>query len=162
MQIHIHTGGQQQGPFTIEQINQTLRKGALSADSTLAWYDGCADWIPLKDVPGVTISTHSYASSPPPPPLAPPPKQGDATGGIIPYKNPHALTAYYLGICGLCPVIGVLLAIPAVILGISGLKKHKKDPIIKGSIHAWIGIILGGISIGCHALVIFFSIVVSR
>jgi len=164
MQIHINTGGQQQGPFTIEQINQNLRQGILSANFTLAWYDGCADWIPLKDVPGVVIfPTHSHAPSPPPPPppLAPP-TQGDATGGIIPYKNPHALTAYYLGIFGLFPAIGVFLAIPAVILGISGLKKHKKNPVIRGSIHAWIGIIFGGISIGYHAIVIFFIIFGSR
>lgn len=164
MQIHIRTGGQQQGPFTIEQINQTLEKGALSADSTLACYDGCADWIPLKDVPGVKIlSTHSYASSPPsPPPLAQPPAQGDATGGVIPYKNVHALTAYYLGIFGLIPIIGVLLAIPAVSLGISGLKKHKANPIIKGSIHAWIGIILGAISIGYNTPLIFNLFLRSR
>jgi hypothetical protein len=127
----------------------------LSADSTLAWYKGCADWIPLRDVPGIAV--HSKAVSPPPPPpppppQPPPPEQGDATGGLIPYKNGHALTAYYLGILGLFPLIGVLLAIPAVILGISGLKKRKQNPIIKGSVHACIGIILGSMSLGYNIL----------
>ena len=69
------------------------------------------------------------SAAPPPPPEHPPstppppiPQTGDATGGLIPYKNPQALTAYYLGIFGLFPAIGLLLAIPAVILGILGLK----------------------------------------
>ena len=69
--------------------------------------------------------------------------EGDSTGGIIPYKNPHALIAYYLGLFSLFPVLGVFLAIPAFILGIIGLKKRKQNPAIKGSVHAWIGIVMG-------------------
>jgi hypothetical protein len=95
--------------------------------------------------------------SPPPIPVAPPlppREQGDATGGIIPYKNPQALTSYYLGIFGLFPVVGILLAIPAVILGFVGLKKKKLKPVIKGSVHAWIGIVLGAISILYNGLIL--------
>tara|TARA_B100000029_G_scaffold469843_1_gene508081 strand:+ start:1850 stop:2212 length:363 start_codon:yes stop_codon:yes gene_type:complete len=72
-------------------------------------------------------------------------EEGDATGGIIPYKNQPALVAYYLGLFSLLPCIGVVLAIPAFILGIMGLKKRKENPAVKGSVHAWIGIIMGGI-----------------
>jgi hypothetical protein len=75
----------------------------------------------------------------------PQPEEGDATGGIIPYKNGPALAAYYLGIFSLLPCIGLALAIPAFILGIMGLKKRKENPAVKGSVHAWIGIIMGGI-----------------
>ena len=71
--------------------------------------------------------------------------EGDATGGLIPYKNPAALTAYYLSIFGMFPCIGIVLSIPAFILGIIGLKKRAANPIIKGAAHAWIGIILGGL-----------------
>lgn len=74
-----------------------------------------------------------------------PTEQGDATGGIIPYKNGHALVAYYLGVFSIIPCFGLLLAIPALILGIIGLKKRKANPLIKGSAHAWVGIIMGGI-----------------
>ncbi len=70
---------------------------------------------------------------------------GDATGGVIPYKNPAALIAYYLGIFGMCPVIGIFASIPAFILGIVGLRRRAQNPAIKGSVHAWIGIILGGV-----------------
>ena len=70
--------------------------------------------------------------------------QGDATGGLIPYKNPAALAAYYLGLFSLFPVLGFFLAVPAFILGIKGLRKRRENPLIKGSVHAWIGIIMGG------------------
>ena len=71
--------------------------------------------------------------------------EGDATGGVIPYKNPAALTAYYLGLFSLLPCLGFLLAIPALILGIIGLRKRNQNPAIKGTVHAWIGIIMGGL-----------------
>ncbi len=71
--------------------------------------------------------------------------EGDATGGVIPYKNPPALIAYYLGLFSLFPFLGLFLAIPAFILGIIGLKKRKQDPAIRGSVHAWIGIVMGGL-----------------
>ena len=74
-----------------------------------------------------------------------PSSETDATGGLIPYKNPHALIAYYLGLFSLFPCLGLLLAIPALILGIMGLKRYKANPIIRGSVHAWIGIVMGGL-----------------
>ncbi|MGI9498326.1 MAG: hypothetical protein ACR2NK_19885 [Mariniblastus sp.] len=71
---------------------------------------------------------------------------GDATGGLIPYKNPKALIAYYLG-------IGSLLIFPlgfvSIVLGFMGLADRKRNPVIKGSAHAWIGIVLGGLSLLC-------------
>jgi hypothetical protein len=78
-------------------------------------------------------------------PMPPHSGEGDGTGGVIPYKNPAALIAYYLGLFSLFPLLGLLLAIPAFVLGIIGLRNRKRNPAIKGSIHAWIGIIMGGI-----------------
>jgi len=71
--------------------------------------------------------------------------EGDATGGVIPYKNPPALIAYYLGLFSLLPCIGLFLGIPALILGIIGLRKRAANPAVKGSAHAWIGIVMGGL-----------------
>ena len=68
-----------------------------------------------------------------------------ATGGIIPYKNPKALIAYYLGIFSGFPVIGFFFAVPALVLGIMGLRERNRNPAIKGSVHA-------GIGIGCGAI----------
>ena len=71
--------------------------------------------------------------------------EGDATGGVIPYKNMPALLAYYLGLASLLPCVGILFAIPALVLGILGLRKRAQNPAVKGSVHAWIGIVLGGL-----------------
>ena len=75
--------------------------------------------------------------------------EGDSTGGVIPYKNPHALIAYYLGILALLPLIGVPFGVASIILGCMGLSRRKKNPVIKGSVHAWIGIVFGAFSMFC-------------
>ena len=72
-----------------------------------------------------------------------PPEEGDATGGVIPYKNGAALIAYYLGVFSLIPCFPIGIA--AFILGLKGLKAAKERPVIRGQVHAWIGIILGGL-----------------
>lgn len=72
--------------------------------------------------------------------------QADATGGLVPYKNPSALTAYYLSVFSLIPCIGLFLGIPAIVLGIKGLKFQKANPHAAGVAHAWVGIILGSLT----------------
>lgn len=57
---------------------------------------------------------------------------GYSTGGLIPYKNPSALIAYYLAIFSLLPIIGLFLGMPAFVLGILGLWDRKRNPAIKG------------------------------
>lgn len=88
--------------------------------------------------------------------------QGDTTGGLIPYKNPAALIAYYLGLFSLFPLLGLFLAIPALILGIIGLRNRSRNPAIRGSVHAWIGIVMGGLMTlvwGALAVVVLFALV---
>lgn len=68
---------------------------------------------------------------------------GDATGGLIPYKNVPALVGYYVSIFGMLPCFP--LGIAAFILGILGLRKAKQNPAVRGQAHAWIAIILGGL-----------------
>ncbi len=71
---------------------------------------------------------------------------GDETvAAIIPFRNWPALTAYYLGIFSLFPLIGLLLAVPAFVLGIMGYRRYLADRRLKGNVHAWIGIICGAI-----------------
>lgn len=135
------------GPCTLEDLARLWSGGTLAA-TTQVCPVGMQTWQPIAVVlpPPATSAT-----PPPPPPFQPPqrppplPDEGDATGGIIPYKNPHALTAYYLGLFGLIPFLGLFLSIPAFFLGISGLKQRRRHPHIKGAVHAWIGIILGGL-----------------
>ncbi|MFM8288137.1 MAG: hypothetical protein ACKOGA_15565, partial [Planctomycetaceae bacterium] len=69
-------------------------------------------------------------------------EEGDSTGGLIPYKNPKALMAYYIGLFSLFPCF--ILGWVALFLGIQGLSAAKKNPKVKGTVHAWIGILVGG------------------
>jgi len=80
---------------------------------------------------------------PPAIPGAPDGIKGDATGGVIPYKNPRALISYYLGLFSLFPVLGLILGVVAIVLGIQGIKFYRKHPQVRGIVHAWIGICAG-------------------
>ena len=71
--------------------------------------------------------------------------EGDATGGVIPYRNPTALIAYYCGVFSVIPIVGIFAGIPGIILGFIGLRRRRANPHIKGAVHAWIGVVLGGI-----------------
>ena len=76
-------------------------------------------------------------------------EDGDATGGLIPYKNPQALIGYYLGYLGLLPVLGIPFAIAAIILGFLGYSKSKKNPAIRGAGHAIFAIVAGFLGLLC-------------
>jgi len=69
----------------------------------------------------------------------------DGYSGMFPKRNPAALAAYYLGLFSFLPFIGLLLGIAAVVLGVMGLKQVARYPEVKGRVHAWIGIWLGGL-----------------
>jgi hypothetical protein len=106
---------------------------------------------------------------PPPPPhgtMAPPPvmgyppygcppapPEGDATGGIVPYKNPNALMAYYAAVFAVIPGLGLILGPVALFLGLAGLRYYKQYPVVKGVVHAWIGIVGGA---GCCLIYLVF------
>ena len=100
-----------------------------------------------------------YEQASPAAPYHDPSQQGDGTGGVIPYKNPKVLIAYYLGILSGLPFIGLLFGIAAFVLGIMGLKDRKRNPVIKGSAHAWIGIGCGGLFALFWGLIIVVTII---
>jgi len=70
-------------------------------------------------------------------------EDGDATGGLIPYKNGMALAGYYCGVVGLLPVLGLVLGVLAIVFGILGLKHKGCHPAHGGTAHAIVGIVLG-------------------
>jgi len=60
---------------------------------------------------------------------------------VIPYKNKCALIGYYLGVFSFfIPVIG---GIASVVLGVMGLMAKKKNPAVRGTVHAIIAIVAG-------------------
>lgn len=73
---------------------------------------------------------------------------------VVPVRNPAALTAYYLGIVALLPLVGLVVGPVAIGLGVTGLRKRRQNPRVHGSVHARVGIVLGivGILIGLLAL----------
>lgn len=73
-------------------------------------------------------------------------EDGDATGGLIPYKNGMALAGYYCGVVGLIPVLGLILGILAIIFGIVGLRHKSRHPAHGGTAHAIVGIVLGSLA----------------
>ncbi len=75
----------------------------------------------------------------------PSPSDDSVVSTIIPYKNPYALIAYYLGVFSLIPCLGILLGITAFILGIKGLSYAREHPEAKGRVHALVGVWVGGI-----------------
>lgn len=88
-------------------------------------------------------------------PVAPKYVAGD--GGVttfVPYKNACGLAAYYLGVFALIPCFGIPLGVAALVTGILGVRNAKKNPKIKGAVHAWIGIILGFITLLLHGIAI--------
>ena len=76
--------------------------------------------------------------------------EGDATGGLIPYKNGMALASYYTGVFSLIPCLGLILAPIALVLGIMGFNYAKKHPKASGKAHALVGVLLGSISLLYH------------
>ena len=99
--------------------------------------------------------------------VAPTPMRPTSTyntlGVLIPYKNTQALAAYYCGVFGLIPGLGLPVALAALVLGILGLKFAKHHPEAKGKAHAWAGIILGGlVLIGTLAIILLMVGAVAR
>jgi hypothetical protein len=90
---------------------------------------------------------------------APLPLPEDPVEVLIPYRNPYALTSYYLGVFALIPCVGLFLAIGAVVFGIVGLKVAAKQPTARGKVHAWVGIVLGTLILLAYAVFLLLGVI---
>ncbi|MEN3370937.1 MAG: domain 2 [Verrucomicrobiota bacterium] len=167
MQIYVGKGGQQLGPFPLEEINRKLADGTFSA-TDLAWYEGAAGWAALSSIPGVTLPTAAAptpaaapASTPAPTPVAPAAIPGPSTTPIprtpVPassYKTLTTVSWVLLGLTALVSLIpfvgcgtwmlGWAVAVAAIIMGII--------VITRGGTGQGIMIIVGGVLIVPFAL----------
>ena len=127
------TDGAEYGPVSTEELQHWIAQSRCTRES-LVKVDGSGEWVPLATLPEFQ---DAFAAPPAPAPAS-------AEGGVstvIPYKNVPALIAYYVGVfCIICPP---LLCFPAIILGVIGLRRVKENPEVKGTAHAWIGILSG-------------------
>jgi hypothetical protein len=64
MKIYIGRNGEQQGPYSIEELNNLAKLEPITGND-MCWYNGCAAWIPLSQLAG-------FIPSPSPPPTAVP------------------------------------------------------------------------------------------
>ena len=149
----IGADGKEYGSITIEQLKQWITEGRLNRQTSVK-SEGDMNWKRLDSLPELTGAFT--------PPLISPATPAPANSGLnvlIPYKNPRALVAYYLGVFAVIPFIGILLGITAFVLGILGLRYRRRNPSAGGGIHAWIGIVVGGLfGFGWLALIIFIII----
>jgi hypothetical protein len=141
MYFIVGSDNQPHGPINADTLNQWITEGRANGQ-TMTRLDGSQEWKPLATfsefAPALAHASPATGSA-----------QGDATFGIIPYKNMPALVGYYMSIAGLLlmcvPVLGILFGIAVLTMGIKGLKKVKAQPEVKGTIHAWIAVVGGSI-----------------
>ena len=118
--------GESFGPYTLEEIKAYVAGGRLRLMDQ-AWLEGAA----MPTTVGALLDPHG---------------QRDVTDGVIPYKNPAALSSYYIGMASVIPVLGIFTGIAAVILGMRGLKRYHAEPWRRGRLHAYAGIIIGAVT----------------
>ncbi|HUU02373.1 MAG TPA: AgmX/PglI C-terminal domain-containing protein [Myxococcota bacterium] len=68
--------GSEDGPLDLEKIKAKIRDGSISEEH-FVWREGMTDWVPLEDVPDLSVVLHSRAQHRPPVP-APGKKQHQA------------------------------------------------------------------------------------
>ena len=128
--------GREVGPLSPAEMKHRVAAGTLTPTTRIRRENG--NWTTADRVPGLLAqpSVAAKATS----------NGRDATGGVIPYKNAPALIAYYLAVFSLIPILGLPLGLAAVVLGFFGLAKRRANPAVRGTAHAWIGIVLGGLT----------------
>ncbi len=136
------TNGTEYGPAGMDVLVQWAREGRIPSDTVLIPSDG-GPTRAVVDEPALA----AIVQAPPTVSTGVAPAADDAPmSGIIPYRNPPALIGYYLAVFSLIPILGILLGIPAFVLGIVGLRKRLKNPRLKGLAHAWIAVIGGALT----------------
>lgn len=157
MNYHVHTAdGRRLPPQSIEAINAAIVAGSLKPEGALAWAPGMPEWQPLATVLGIPPTLPGASSSPAPSPAS---ASGGALGEVIPLKNGKALLGYYCAIFGLIPCLSWILGPIALTCGILGLKAVRRSPGLPGTVHAWIGIVLGGIETALVLLVLVAMVI---
>ena len=153
----IGADGAEYGPISLEQLRKWITDGRVNRQTSVK-SEADKDWRPLNSIPELA---GEFA-----PPLISPAPQAKGNSGInvvIPYRNPCALIAYYLGVFSAIPCVGIVLGLTAFVLGICGLRIRRRNPAAGGVVHAWIGIVAGGLfGFGWLALTIYFIIMAMR
>ena len=53
-QVFLYQNGQQVGPYQVSDLQNWIQSGQLNITDQ-AWFEGCATWVTLADVPGIIL-----------------------------------------------------------------------------------------------------------
>jgi hypothetical protein len=118
-------------------LEQWAKEGRIPADAVIT-QDGSAPVVASRH-PQIAVILGA------PPTMPGPVVKDSGMSSLIPYRNPMALTGYYISIASLIPILGLLLAPIAFVLGVMGLRYATANPTAKGKAHAVVAIALGGL-----------------
>ncbi len=62
MEIQISINDETSGPYTLEQVQEMLANGDITAEA-YAWYEGCEDWITIAEIPGIDETGEEEAAT---------------------------------------------------------------------------------------------------
>ncbi len=139
--------GQRVGPINDAAL-RALIAGAQLRPETFVWREGLTAWVAASSLPELAeaLAAVDFRNVPPTSPMfTPAPEQPNAAEVLIPYRNGPALMGYYTSVFALIPGIGLILGPVAVVLGCMGRRNAIRNPGAKGTAHAWVAILLGGI-----------------
>lgn len=142
--------GSEFGPGSITLMRQWAAEGRVPRSASLVSRDGTPP-VPVMDQPELREVFEGKITAAQLPPV----RDDNVLASILPYRNMPALWGYYLGIFALIPGAGLLLGPAALGLGVVGVRLAKKRPGTRGTAHAWVAILLGGLA----SLLNFFGIV---
>lgn len=112
MRILVNRGGQQLGPFSLDELRAAIAAGKVSHQD-LAWWEGAPSWVNVAQVPGLSLTSPSIPNLP---------------AATLSTENPAPGLATTSLVLGIASVLGLFCftGIPAVICGHMALARQKK------------------------------------
>ena len=87
------------------------------------------------------------------------PTDESPTGAWVPYGNPPAVIAYGLSVVGLIPGLGLICGPLAVLFGLIGRQRVRRDPSVRGYGHSLLmGVGLGSFEFIVNAIGLYFIV----
>jgi hypothetical protein len=146
MQIFVTKDGQQNGPFSIDEIKVQLAAGSLTF-ADYGWYEGLAKWQTLGTLAPFAANNTSAVAGPPKAQPRERRRSSPANGSRKASKL--AITSMVFGICSYVLCLSILTGIPAIICGHVALGKIKRPKArLSGRGMAIAGLVMGYISLG--------------
>jgi hypothetical protein len=92
-------------------------------------------------------------------PATPQPQADTILQTLMPTMNKPALLAYYFGVFGFTPILGLPLTAAALIFGHKGMKLGRAQPTPGAKAHAMAGIVMAWIQLAIFAVFMTFMII---